>query len=55
MAAQAAWTAVDRRVVDRALAVPFGSDLTLTLLSQRTGDYQDNAEFGVLLDQLWVR
>ena len=53
-AAQAAWTAVDRRIVDQALAVPFGSDLNLTLLSRRTGDYQDNPEFGVLLDQLWV-
>jgi peptide/nickel transport system substrate-binding protein len=52
--AQAAWTAVDRRTVDQALAVPFGSDLDLTLLSQRTGDYQNNPEFGVLLDQLWV-
>ena len=54
VAAQAAWTAVDRRIVDQALAVPFGSDLNLTLLSRRTGDYQDNPEFGVLLDQLWV-
>jgi hypothetical protein len=37
------------------MAVPFGNNLELTLLSQRTGDYQHNPEFGVLLDQLWVR
>jgi peptide/nickel transport system substrate-binding protein len=55
VAAQAAWTAVDRLIVNQAMSVPFGSNLELTLLSQRTGDYQHNPEFGVLLDQLWVR
>jgi DNA-binding SARP family transcriptional activator/ABC-type transport system substrate-binding protein len=53
--ADAAWRAVDRLIVDQALTVPFGSDVALTLLSPRTGGYQDNPEFGVLLDQLWVR
>ena len=55
VAAQAAWTAVDKQIVDQALAVPFGSDLELTLLSRRTGNYLANPEFGVLLDRLWVR
>jgi peptide/nickel transport system substrate-binding protein len=55
VAGQAAWGATDRAIVDRAAAVPFGNDLALTLLSQRTGNYQSNPEWGVLLDQLWVR
>jgi YVTN family beta-propeller protein len=52
---QAAWGAADRVIVDQAAAVPFGNDLALTFLSQRTGNYQSNPEWGVLLDQLWVR
>ena len=35
--------------------VPFGNDVALTLVSRRTGNYQVNPEWGVLLDQLWVR
>ena len=55
VAGQQAWTAIDRTIVDRAGAVPYANDLTLTLLSRRTGDYQFNPEWGVLFDQLWVR
>jgi peptide/nickel transport system substrate-binding protein len=54
VAAQAAWGAADRVIVDEAAAIPFGNDLALTLLSRRTGNYQSNPEWGVLLDQLWV-
>jgi YVTN family beta-propeller protein len=50
-----AWTAVDRRIVKRAPSVPYANDLQLTLLSRRTGNYQFNPQWGVLLDQLWVR
>jgi peptide/nickel transport system substrate-binding protein len=55
VAAQQAWAAVDRSIVDRAAAVPFANDLMLTLLSPRTGGYEFNPQWGVLLDQLWVR
>jgi ABC-type oligopeptide transport system substrate-binding subunit len=55
VAGQAAWGAADRRIVDAAAAVPYANDLTLTLLSNRTRNYQFNPEWGVLLDQLWVR
>ena len=55
VAAQAAWSRVDRLIADHALAVPFGNDVALTLVSRRTGNYENNPEFGVLLDQLWVR
>jgi ABC-type transport system substrate-binding protein/DNA-binding SARP family transcriptional activator len=54
VAGQAAWGAADRVIVDQAAAVPFGNDLALTLLSRRTGNYENNPEWGVLLDQLWV-
>jgi DNA-binding SARP family transcriptional activator/ABC-type transport system substrate-binding protein/streptogramin lyase len=55
VAAQTAWGAADRVIVDQAAAVPFANNLALTLLSRRTGNYQSNSEWGVLLDQLWVR
>jgi ABC-type transport system substrate-binding protein/DNA-binding SARP family transcriptional activator len=55
VAGQAAWSRVDRLIVDHALAVPFANGVALTLVSRRTGHYQNNPEFGVLLDQLWVR
>jgi peptide/nickel transport system substrate-binding protein len=50
-----AWARVDRMIVDRAAAVPYANDLELTLLSRRIGNYQFNPQWGVLLDQLWVR
>ena len=55
VAGQRAWAAIDRAIVDDAAAVPYVNDLTVTLLSPRTGDYQFNPQSGVLLDQLWVR
>jgi ABC-type oligopeptide transport system substrate-binding subunit len=55
VAGQAAWSRVDRLIADHSLAVPFGNDVALTLVSRRTGNYENNPEFGVLLDQLWVR
>jgi YVTN family beta-propeller protein len=55
VAASRAWARVDRMIVDRAAAVPYANDLQLTLLSRRVGNYQFNPQWGVLLDQLWVR
>jgi peptide/nickel transport system substrate-binding protein len=55
VAAQEAWAAADRMIVDQAAAVPYANPLAVTLLSRRTGNYQFNPEWGVLLDQLWVR
>ena len=42
-------------IADRAPAVPYANDLQLTFLSRRVGNYQSNPQWGVLLDQLWVR
>lgn len=55
IAGQEAWTSADRMIVDRAAAVPYANDLMDTLLSARARNYQFNPEWGVLLDQLWVR
>jgi peptide/nickel transport system substrate-binding protein len=55
VAAAHAWARVDRMIVDRAATVPYANDLQLTLLSRRIGNYQFNPQWGVLLDQLWVR
>ena len=55
VAASRAWARVDRMIVDRAAAVPYANDLQLTFLSRRVGNYQSNPQWGVLLDQLWVR
>jgi YVTN family beta-propeller protein len=55
VAAQQAWAVADRIIVDSAAAIPYANPLAATLLSRRTGNYQFNPEWGVLLDQLWVR
>jgi peptide/nickel transport system substrate-binding protein len=55
VAAQQAWAAADRMIVDQAVALPYANPLAVTLLSRRAGNYQFNPEWGVLLDQLWVR
>jgi peptide/nickel transport system substrate-binding protein len=55
VAGQRSWAAADRAIVDRAASVPYANDLALTLLSTRTSGYAFNPEWGVLLDQLWVR
>jgi peptide/nickel transport system substrate-binding protein len=55
VAGQQAWAAADRMIVDQAAAVPYANNLALTLVSARTGNYQSNPQWGVLLDQLWVR
>jgi DNA-binding SARP family transcriptional activator/ABC-type transport system substrate-binding protein len=49
------WARVDRAIVNSAAVVPYANGLDVTLLSRRVGNYQFNPEWGVLLDQLWVR
>jgi peptide/nickel transport system substrate-binding protein len=54
-AAGEAWSRVDRLLVDEAPAIPLYSLRQADLVSQRVGNYVFNPEFGVLLDQLWVK
>jgi peptide/nickel transport system substrate-binding protein len=54
-AAGTAWAGVDRAIVDQAPAVPLYTLRSVDFVSKRVGDYIFNPEYGVLLDQLWVR
>jgi YVTN family beta-propeller protein len=50
-----AWAAVDRRVIDLAVAVPMTSRRVAVLVSERAGNVQNHALWSTLLDQMWVR
>lgn len=51
----ALWNDVYRRLADAAPAVPLVNRRTVTLVSDRVGNYQSNPYWQTLLDQLWVR
>jgi len=53
--AQAKWAAVDRRIVDRALAVPFANGREVLFVSKRVGNVTHHVQWSTLLDQVWVR
>ncbi|MFY9927015.1 MAG: BTAD domain-containing putative transcriptional regulator [Streptosporangiaceae bacterium] len=54
-AAATVWARLDRQLTDLAIWVPTVVPNEVDLLSRRTGNYQHNPIWGVLLDQLWVR
>jgi peptide/nickel transport system substrate-binding protein len=54
-AADTAWAAVDRAVVDAAPWVPYINQIGVDLVSARVGDYEHQPASGILLDQLWLR
>lgn len=54
-AAARAWTAIDRRVVEAAVDVPIDNPVREDFLARRVGNYQFNPQWGMLLDELWVR
>jgi YVTN family beta-propeller protein len=49
------WSEVDRALVDRALALSWGSPRHRVLVSERVGNHQSHPLWGTLLDQLWVK
>ena len=49
------WARIERDIVDLAPWVPLFTPSHATLVSKRVGNYQYNPEWGLLLDQLWVR
>jgi ABC-type transport system substrate-binding protein len=51
----ALWNDVYRRIGDAAPAVPLVNRRTVTLVSDRVGNYQRHPMWSTLLDQLWVR
>jgi YVTN family beta-propeller protein len=50
-----AWATIDRLLVDEAPAVPLYALREADFVSKRVGNYVFNPQFGVLLDQMWVR
>jgi len=50
-----AWQKADRRAVDLAAWASLLTPVGMDVLSARTGNYQHNPEWSVLLSQLWVR
>jgi peptide/nickel transport system substrate-binding protein len=54
-AADALWVRAERRLVDQAATLPLDTPKQVDVLSRRVGDYQYHPQWGVLLDQLWVR
>jgi peptide/nickel transport system substrate-binding protein len=50
-----AWAQIDRLLVDEAPAVPLYAIRQADFVSKRVGNYVFHPQFGVLLDQLWVR
>jgi peptide/nickel transport system substrate-binding protein len=53
--ASSLWTRIDHEVVDQAPVVPLVNPKQVDFLSRRVGNYQYSPQWGVLLDQLWVR
>ena len=49
------WWRLDHELVDRAPMVPLLNPKQIDFVSRRVGDYQYSPQWGVLLDQLWVR
>ena len=50
-----AWARIDRLLVDEAPSVPLYALREADFVSKRVGNYIFNPQFGVLLDQMWVR
>lgn len=54
-AAGALWAQIDRAIVDQAPYVWLFNEVGVQLVSERVGNYQWGLQWGVLLNQLWVR
>ena len=49
------WARAERRIVNQAPPVPLDNPGWVNVASRRVGGYEYNPQWGVLLDQLWVR
>jgi YVTN family beta-propeller protein len=54
-AARRLWAQVDRIVTNKAPWVPVLNEASTEFVSSRVGNYQESAEYGPLLGQMWVR
>ena len=55
VAAGALWAEVDRAIVDQAPFVWLFNEIDVEIVSDRVGNFQRNPNWGILLNQLWVR
>ena len=53
--ARGLWERIDRQTVDQAPWVPLVNPKVVDVLSKRVGNYQYGPQWGMLIDQLWVR
>jgi peptide/nickel transport system substrate-binding protein len=49
------WQRIEREILAQAPVVPTDNRRNVDFVSKRVGNYQYNPQFGVLLDQLWVK
>jgi peptide/nickel transport system substrate-binding protein len=49
------WTAIDRTVANDAAVVPMANLVEPDFVSRRVGNFEYNPQWGMLIDQLWVR
>ena len=49
------WAQIDHEIVDQAPWVPMTNPKAIDFVSERVGGYQYNPQWGMLIDQLWVR
>lgn len=54
-AANDLWARIDRRIVDQAPYAPEYVPRAIDFVSRRVGNYQYSPQWGILVDQLWVR
>ena len=54
-AASALWQKAERAILADAPLLPTDNQQNVAFLSKRTGNFQYNPQWGVLLDQLWVK
>ena len=54
-AAGALWAEIDRAIVDQAPYLWLVNPIAVDFVSERVGNYQCSPQWGVLLNQLWVR
>ena len=53
--ANALWTKVDRELTDEAPWLLLYNNKQADFVSERVGNFQYNLQYGILLDQLWVK
>lgn len=54
-AADIVWSKADRAVTNQAPMVVMFNPAVVTFVSKRTGDFQYNPQWGLLMDQVWVK